>query len=158
MAFTKNQLVEAIGPSQMDTISATTAKTRLGLGTMATQNANNVAITGGKAAFTGQANSDLTTLVDGANIATDCDTGNSHQVTLAGNRTLDNPTNLKAGATYVWKLIQDPTGSRTLAYGSAFKFPGGTAPTLTTAANAVDLLAAWCDGTNLFCNTILDVK
>ena len=35
-------------------------------------------------------------------------------------------------------LTQDGTGSRTAAFSSAFKFPGGTAPTLSTAANAVD--------------------
>ena len=37
-------------------------------------------------------------------------------------------------------LVQDGTGSRTLSYSSHFKFPGGTAPTLSTAANAVDRL------------------
>ena len=35
-------------------------------------------------------------------------------------------------------LTQDNTGSRTAAFSSAFKFPGGTAPTLSTAADAVD--------------------
>ena len=37
-------------------------------------------------------------------------------------------------------LVQDGTGSRTLSYSSHFKFAGGTAPTLSTAANAVDRL------------------
>jgi hypothetical protein len=35
-------------------------------------------------------------------------------------------------------IVQDGTGSRTLAYGSYWDFAGGTAPTLTTTANAVD--------------------
>jgi hypothetical protein len=35
-------------------------------------------------------------------------------------------------------IVQDGTGSRTLAYGSYWDFAAGTAPTLTTAANAVD--------------------
>ena len=61
-------------------------------------------------------------------------------VTLGGNRTLDNPTNLVAGRTYVWVVTQDGTGSRTLAYGSNFDFPGGTAPTLSTGADDVDLI------------------
>lgn len=91
-------------------------------------------------------------LVDAANIATNCNLGNVHSVTLAGNRTLDNPTNLKAGATYIWIITQDGTGSRTLSYGTAFKFPGGTAPTLTTDANAVDILTGISDGTNIYCN------
>jgi hypothetical protein len=37
-------------------------------------------------------------------------------------------------------ITQDATGGRTLAYGSNWDFSGGTAPTLTTAANAVDVL------------------
>ena len=71
---------------------------------------------------------------------------------------MDNPTNLKAGATYIWRIVQDATGSRTLSFGTAFKFSGGTAPTLTTAANAVDVLTGYSDGTNIYCNTVLDVK
>jgi hypothetical protein len=90
------------------------------------------------------------TLTDGANISWNAQTDPAAKVTLAGNRTLDNPTNLAAGATYVLRVIQDATGSRTLAYGSAFKWPGGSAPTLSTAANAVDVLTFYCDGTSLF--------
>jgi hypothetical protein len=106
----------------------------------------------------GQAYSTLNTLTDAVNIATDCNLGNVHEVTLTDNRTLDNPTNLKAGATYIWYIKQDATGSRTLAYGSAFKFPGGTAPTLTTDANAVDILTGVSDGTNVHCNLAGDFK
>jgi hypothetical protein len=79
-------------------------------------------------------------LTDGANIATDAALGNVFTVTLGGNRTLDNPTNLVAGRTYVWVITQDGAGGRTLAYGSYFDFPGGTAPTLSTGINDVDLL------------------
>ena len=39
-----------------------------------------------------------------------------------------------------WRLMQDATGSRTLAYGTMFKFLNSTAPTLSTAPNAVDIL------------------
>ena len=35
-------------------------------------------------------------------------------------------------------MVQDGTGSRTAAWNSAFKWAGGTAPTLTTTAAAVD--------------------
>jgi len=79
-------------------------------------------------------------LTDGANIATNAALSNNFSVTLAGNRTLGNPTNVVAGRTYTWVVTQDGTGSRTLAYGTAFDFPGGTAPTLTTAANGVDMI------------------
>lgn len=86
-------------------------------------------------------------LTDGANIATDCSLSNNFTVTLGGNRTLDNPTNLVAGRTYTWTVTQDGTGGRTLAYGSYFDFPGGTAPTLSTAASSVDLIVGYAIST-----------
>lgn len=79
-------------------------------------------------------------LTDAATIATDASLSNIFTVTLGGNRTLGNPTNLVAGKTYVWHITQDGTGSRLLSYASNFKFPGGTAPTLSTAAAAVDVI------------------
>lgn len=90
-------------------------------------------------------------LSDGANITTDASLGNVFTVTLGGNRTLDNPTNLVSGFTYIWVVTQDATGSRTLAYGNAFKWPGGAAPTLTTAAGSVDVITAIYNGTSLLC-------
>jgi hypothetical protein len=100
----------------------------------------------------GQAYSTANALVDAASIATDCDLGNVHTVTIAGNRTLANPTNLQAGATYLWEITQDGTGTRTLAYGAAFTWPGGTAPVLTTTPGAVDVISAVCfDGSTLRC-------
>jgi hypothetical protein len=88
-------------------------------------------------------------LTDAATINTDTSTSNTFTVTLGGNRTLANPTNLRSGFTYMWIVKQDATGSRTLTYGTAFTWPGGVAPTLTTAANAVDLITAVYDGTKL---------
>ncbi len=90
------------------------------------------------------------TLTDGANISWDLDSGGAATVTLAGNRTLDNPTNMKNGATYYVIVKQDATGTRTLAYGSAYKWPGGTAPTLSTTGNDIDILTFISDGTSLF--------
>ena len=80
-------------------------------------------------------------LTDGATINTDASLANTFYVTLAGTgRTLANPTNLVTGTRYRWYIKQDATGSRTITtYGANFKFVGGT-PTLTTAANAVDLI------------------
>lgn len=99
-----------------------------------------------------------TAITDAATILTDASLGNIFKVTLAGNRTLANPTNLVAGATYIWRFTQDATGSRTLAFGSAYKFPGGTAPTLTTTANAVDMISAETDGTNVNCTFTADFR
>jgi hypothetical protein len=79
-------------------------------------------------------------LTDAATIAVDMSLGNNFSVTLAGNRTLGNPTNLTAGQSGVIFLTQDATGSRTLAYSSFWDFPNAIAPVLTTTANAVDVL------------------
>lgn len=79
-------------------------------------------------------------LTDAATVAVDMSTGYNFSVTLGGNRTLGNPSNTKDGQAGVIKIAQDGTGSRTLAYGSNWKFAGGTAPTLTTTASATDLL------------------
>jgi hypothetical protein len=84
-------------------------------------------------------------LTDGATITPDFAAANNFSVTLGGNRTLANPTNLVAGQSGVIKITQDATGSRTLAFGSYWDFAAGTAPTLTTTANAVDILAYYVD-------------
>jgi len=97
--------------------------------------------------FTAAQRGAYVTLTDAATIATDLSLGNQFQVTLGGNRTLGAPTNVVAGQSGVIRVVQDGTGSRTLAYNSVFKFPGGTAPTLTTTANAVDLLAYHVEST-----------
>lgn len=90
------------------------------------------------------------TLVDGASIAWNVGAGVAATVTLGGNRTLANPSGLQAGSSYVLIVKQDATGGRTLAFGSAYKWPGGSAPTLSTAPNAVDVLTFISDGTVLY--------
>lgn len=100
--------------------------------------------------YTAAQNFNATTLTDGATINWDLSANQVTSVTLGGNRTLAAPTNLKDGATYILTIKQDATGSRTLTFNSAYKFPGGTAPTLTTSANAVDVLTFVSDGTNMY--------
>lgn len=60
--------------------------------------------------------------------------------TLTGAATFASPTGVVPGMSGTIRIQQDATGNRTGAFGSAWKFPGGTAPTLSTAANAVDAL------------------
>tara|TARA_R110000822_G_scaffold309138_2_gene438122 strand:- start:8 stop:604 length:597 start_codon:yes stop_codon:yes gene_type:complete len=80
----------------------------------------------------------ITALTDGATITPDLAASNNFSVTLAGNRTLANPTNIVAGQSGSVFITQDGTGSRTLAFGSYWDFAGGTAPTLSTDAASVD--------------------
>lgn len=65
----------------------------------------------------------------------------------AGNLTIANPTNVKAGQTYQFKATQDGTGSRTIAWGTNYKWAGGSAPTLSTAAGKSDIISCWADTT-----------
>jgi hypothetical protein len=91
-------------------------------------------------------------LADGATIATEAALSTTFTVTLAGNRTLAAPTGGVAGTAYRWVIRQDGTGGRTLAFDSAFKFPGGTDSTLSTAADAIDVLVCLYDGTRWLCD------
>lgn len=87
------------------------------------------------------------TLTDGATINTDASLSNNFVInTIGGNRTLANPTNLTDGMVLNWLIKQDGTGSRTLAYGSKFKFFDSIGSpeennVLSTGAGAVDLIS-----------------
>jgi hypothetical protein len=90
------------------------------------------------------------TLTDAASIAWDLSLGAMATVTLTDNRALANPTNMVNGASYILIVKQDSNGNRTLSFGNNYKFPDGTDPTLSTGANAVDIIAFISDGTNLY--------
>ncbi|MDC7699587.1 hypothetical protein [Vogesella indigofera] len=98
-------------------------------------------------------------LTDAATIAVDLALSNNYSLTLAGNRTLGTPTNAVAGQSGIIAVTQDATGSRTLAFGANWKFGGGTAPALSTAAGAVDYLAYYVEtATRVFVSLVKDVK
>ncbi len=98
--------------------------------------------------WTGSQRGSVSTLTYGSTVTIDMDTTNNHKLTLTGNSAMrfNNPTNCDAdaiGQSGSIFLIQDGTGSGTAAWGtdggtSSFHWKGGTAPTLSTAANAVD--------------------
>lgn len=108
---------------------------------------------------TGAKRGTVVALTDAATITPDFSAGNNFSVTLGGNRTLANPSNQTAGQAGIIVVTQDGTGSRTLAYGSNWKFPSGTAPTLTTTASAVDVIAYYVESaTRITARWIGDVK
>ena len=115
---------------------------------------SNIALTG---TINNNANASTQVLTDGATISWNVAAGMVATVTLGGNRTLANPTNLKVG-TYILHVIQDGTGSRTLTFSSSYKWPAGVAPILTTTIGARDLLSFVSDGTNLYGSFLPDVK
>lgn len=71
-------------------------------------------------------------------------------VTLTGNITTQTLSNVKAGQAGTITFIQDGSGSHTSVWNSIFKFAGGATPTLSTAANAIDVLSYSCRSTS-FC-------
>ena len=80
----------------------------------------------------------------GGTLTMDFAASNYHTATFgAGNLTIANPSNIKAGECGWLALTQDSVGSRTATWGSDFKWSGATAPTLSTGANKVDLIS-WC--------------
>lgn len=81
----------------------------------------------------------LVGLVDGTNIAVDMSAGYNFSVTLAGNRTLSNPTNPKIGQSGIFVVTQDAVGGRTLAFGGNYKFANGVVPPPDTTANRVNI-------------------
>lgn len=95
------------------------------------------------------------TLTDEATIAVDMATFINGKVTLAGNRTLGQPTNTKVGQEGVIRVIQDGTGTRTLAYHADWKFAGGADPTASTGAADVDLLFFKVIATNFIFATLV---
>ena len=92
----------------------------------------------------------LQTLADAASIAWALDPSKIATVTLGGSRTLANPTNKAAGGTYLLIVKQDATGSRTLSYGTEYKFPSGIKPIMPTAPNSVTILTFVTDGVNMY--------
>jgi hypothetical protein len=141
--------------------TASAARTALGLAINTDVQAYDVdtAKTDVAQSFTAAQRGSVSALTDGATITPDFAVANNFSVTLGGNRTLANPTNLVAGQSGVIKLTQDGTGSRTLAFGSYWDFAAGAAPTLTTTAAAVDILAYYVDSTtNITARLIGDRK
>ena len=70
----------------------------------------------------------------------DFDTNQNFIINMNASLTLGQPVTGQVGQTGFIVFKQDASGSRTLTLNSAFKNPGGTAPTLTTTANGIDVL------------------
>lgn len=100
--------------------------------------------------FTAQQYFGNATLTDGATVAWAANTQQVATFTFVStNRTMGAPTGLVNGAFYALAVIQNG-GSNTLTWNSVFKWNGGVAPTLSTAAGAKDFFVFRSDGTNLY--------
>ena len=122
-------------------------------------NVKKIETASGGISLTGGAAANITALSDGATITIDMATACHHSVTLGGNRTFAAPSNQAVGQAGSIFITQDGSGSRTAAFNSAFKFVGGTAPTLTTTASATDRIDYIIKSSNVIhCAVSLDVK
>ena len=96
---------------------------------------------------------------NGGTVTFDFSSAAYHFVNMNANSTFAAPINALVGHSGTIFLTQDGTGSRTGSFNSAFKFVGGTAPTLSTAANAVDRLDFVCKASDeIHIAVSLDVK
>lgn len=95
-----------------------------------------------------------TTTTYGTTTTFDFSTFKNTVVTLTGNITTMTLSNVTVGKAGSITFIQDGTGSRTTVWSSVFKFAGGTTPTLTTTAGAVDILSYSCR-TSTFCQAAM---
>ena len=88
---------------------------------------------------------DINALTSSTGITVDASLASVHTVTLQHSTTFT-ISNLPTGGSVTIIITQDGTGSRTGAFTST-KFAGGT-PTLSTDANAIDVVTIFNDGTN----------
>mgnify|MGYP003126910574 FL=1 len=102
---------------------------------------------------------EITALTSATTITIDMADSNNFSVTLAHNATFANPSNDTAGQSGSIFITQDGTGSRTASWGSDWDFAGGTAPTLTTTASAVDRIDyVILDGSNIHAVATLNLS
>ena len=74
-------------------------------------------------------------LKDASSIAVDATMGSHFYVTLGGNRTLANPIGAADGQHFIFEIIQDGSGSRTLTLDTKFAF-GTTLASITLSTTA----------------------
>ncbi len=92
----------------------------------------------------------VTPLIDAATVVWAFNGSFAYSLTPVSNRTMANPTSLIPGTFLTLQVMQGSGGSHTLAWGTNYRFSGGTSPTLSTAEGASDVLQFYTDGTLMF--------
>jgi hypothetical protein len=88
---------------------------------------------------TGAIYSRLVTVSPSSNVTVNWNSGNVQTLTLNSNTSLSF-SNAQAGGEYKLILNQDSAGNRTVTWPASVKWPGGTAPTLTSTTGAIDMV------------------
>lgn len=92
----------------------------------------------------------VSNLTDASTISVNASTGEIFDVTLGGDRTLGNPTNLINGKTYHFRIKQDAVGNRKLSWGTSYKFSNASIPFIKSTPNEITIASFLSDGTSLF--------
>jgi len=113
----------------------------------------------GGVSLSGGAAANINVISSATSITIDMALACHHDITMSHNITFAAPSNQAVGQSGSIFLSQDSTGSRTASFNSAFKFVGGTAPTLSTTASAIDRIDYVIFASNVIhCAVSLDVK
>ena len=110
----------------------------------------NVASTSVAQTFTAQQRPLTAALTYNATQTWDVATAQDATLTLTGNiTTFSAPTNQVAGSYYTLRVNNGSGPYSISGWNAVFKFPGGTDPTSTATASAIDLFVFRSDGTNM---------
>ena len=126
----------------LDGVTATTAELNYldiaALGTSAASKAV-TADANGVVRFSAGIAEKVVALTSGTTVALDINDGTIYTITLGHNIGTFNWSNPGAGSGFILKITQDGTGGRSITWPTGVKWAGDVAPTLSAAANAVDV-------------------
>ena len=129
----------------LDGVTATTTELNyLDITTLGTTEASKAvtADANGVVKFDNGITEESTALTSGTSVTLNIRDGSVYTITLAhniGTFTWNNPAGSGYSSSFTLKVTQDGTGSRTISWPASVDWAGGTAPTLSTGANDVDV-------------------
>ena len=100
-------------------------------------------------AFTASQYFDDQALTSAATISWNANTAQVATLTLGHNATIADATNQASGGVYIMRVTQG-SAPKTLAWSSGYKWPGASAPVLTSTAGKVDIFTFVSDGTYMY--------
>jgi len=149
-AGSDGQFIVATGAGAFAYESGATARTSLGLGT-----GDAPEFSGAKFSATTYFSSEVDNGNSGNADTIDWSAGNKQKSTLTDDCTFTF-TEPSGPCSLILKLVQDGMGNRTVTWPGDVYWPGGTAPTLTTDAEAIDIICFYYDGTDFYGQSALD--
>lgn len=96
-------------------------------------------------------------LTNNTTVSTNALLGSLFTLSLATSATLDTPSNLQSGQTWQVAVTQSG-GAHTLGFVSSYLWSGGTKPTISTTAGAIDLLTFTYNGTSILSSAVQNLK